>query len=66
MSKIEKQLTSVKVDPQAFEDFKINAIRHKFSLQKLADRAIYLYNSDPEFRKMLHNTVLPVVTESKG
>jgi hypothetical protein len=26
----------------------------KFSLQKLNDRAIHLYLTDPEFRKMIH------------
>jgi hypothetical protein len=26
----------------------------KFSLQKLSERAMFLYNTDPEFRKMIH------------
>jgi len=55
MEKQTKQLTSVKLDPQIFEDFKINAIKHKFSFQKLSERAIYLYNTDPEFKKMIHS-----------
>jgi hypothetical protein len=54
-----QQLTSVKVDEKLFEDFKINSIKFKFSLQKLTERAMYLYNTDPEFRKQMHNVQLP-------
>jgi hypothetical protein len=58
-----QQLTSVKIDEKLFEDFKINTIKFKFSLQKLAERAIYLYNNDPEFRKQIHNVQLPKFEE---
>ncbi len=57
--KSDKQLTSVKVDPKQFEEFKMNTVRYKFSLQKLTDRAIYLYNTDAEFRKMISGIKLP-------
>jgi hypothetical protein len=49
-----QQLTSVKLDKELFEQFKINSIKFKFSFQKLSERAIFLYNTDPEFRKMIH------------
>ncbi len=55
MENKETQLTSVKVHKQSFEDFKVNSIRFKFSFTKLVDRAMYLYNTDPEFKKMIHN-----------
>jgi hypothetical protein len=51
----DKQLTSVKIDKELFEEFKINTIKYKFSFQKLSERAVHLYNTDPEFRKMIHN-----------
>jgi len=54
MSTNNQQLTSVKVDKDLFEEFKINSIKMKFSLQKLSERAMFLYNTDPEFRKMIH------------
>lgn len=50
-----QQLTSVKVDKEIFEAFKIETIKTKFSLQKLADRCMHLYLTDPEFQKMVHN-----------
>jgi hypothetical protein len=55
MSKKDMTLTSVKVQSDLFEDFKISCVKYKFSLQKLADRAIHLYITDENFRKMIHN-----------
>ena len=48
--------TSVRIDPHLFEEFKVTSIKYKFSFQKLSDRALHLYNTDPEFRKLIHNT----------
>jgi hypothetical protein len=56
MSEKNQVLTSVKLDKDLFEEFRINTIKMKFSFQKLSERAIYLYNTDPEFRKSIHNT----------
>ena len=36
------KLTSVKIVDHLFEDFKVSSIRHKFNLQKLANRAVHL------------------------
>ena len=55
MSKKDMTLTSVKIQSEMFEEFKISCVRYKFSLQKLADRAIHLYLTDESFRKQLHN-----------
>ena len=53
-----QQLTSVKVDKDIFEAFKIETIKTKFSLQKLADRCMHLYLTDPEFQKLVHNQLV--------
>ena len=55
MAKNNLKLTSVKIVDHLFEDFKVSSIRHKFNLQKLANRAVHLYLTDEEFRKKLHN-----------
>jgi hypothetical protein len=55
MSKKDMILTSVKVQSELFDNFKISCVRYKFSLQKLADRTIHLYLTDEEFRKKIHN-----------
>ena len=55
MNKKDMTLTSVKVQSELFEDFKMSCVKHKFSLQKLVDRTIHLYLTDDEFRKSIHN-----------
>jgi hypothetical protein len=55
MDKKDMTLTSVKIQSELFEDFKISCVKYKFSLQKLVDRTIHLYLTDEEFRKSIHN-----------
>ena len=50
-----KKLTSVKVETELFQEFKEECIRYKFSLQKLVDRAIFLYLTEEDFKQKLHN-----------
>jgi hypothetical protein len=50
-----KKLTSVKVETELFQEFKEECVRYKFSLQKLVDRAIFLYLTEEEFKQKLHN-----------
>jgi hypothetical protein len=49
------QLTSVKVPEDLFEQFKIACVKYKFSVQKLTERSMYLYLTNEEFRKSIHN-----------
>jgi hypothetical protein len=51
----EQTLTSVKIKSDLFDEFKVSCVRHKFSFQKLADRAIHLYLTDEDFRKKVHS-----------
>jgi len=48
-------LTSVKIQTDLFENFKIECVKRKFSFQKLSDRAVYLYLTDEDFRKKITN-----------
>lgn len=48
-------LTSVKVQAGLFENFKIECVKRKFSFQKLADRILFLYLTDENFRKQITN-----------
>jgi hypothetical protein len=50
-----QKLTSVKIDLEIWEDFKIECIKRKFSFQKLSERAIDLYMKDEEFRRKVTN-----------
>jgi hypothetical protein len=51
----DKTLTSLKLEPQEFDDFKVMCVRTKFSLSKLVDRSMHLYNNDDSFRKLMHS-----------
>jgi hypothetical protein len=55
MANRDMTLTSVKVQSDLFENFKIECVKRKFSFQKLADRAIHLYLTDEDFRKQISN-----------
>ena len=54
-TKKDMTLTSVKIQSDLFDEFKVSCVRHKFSFQMLADRAIHLYLTDDGFRKQIHN-----------
>tara|TARA_Y100000004_G_scaffold196644_1_gene267378 strand:- start:2088 stop:2276 length:189 start_codon:yes stop_codon:yes gene_type:complete len=54
-TKRDMTLTSVKIQSDLFENFKIECVKRKFSFQKLADRAIYLYLTDEDFRKQINS-----------
>ena len=55
MSEKNQVLTSVKIDTDLFDKFKIECIKRKFSFQKLSERAVHLYLTDENFRKQIHN-----------
>ena len=55
MSEKNQQLTSVKLDKDLFEQFRVECIKRKFSFQKLSERAIHLYLTDDEFKRQIHN-----------
>jgi hypothetical protein len=55
MSENKMTLTSVKIKADLFENFKIECVKRKFSFQKLADRALFLYLTDENFRKQITN-----------
>lgn len=57
------QLTSVKVDKELFNTFKIECVKRKFSLNKLVNRTMDLYLTDENFRKQVSNYINPKINE---
>jgi hypothetical protein len=55
MSTKNQQLTSVKINKELFEQFRVECIKRKFSFQKLSERAVHMYLSDEDFRKRIHS-----------
>ena len=58
-------LTSVKVKSDLFENFKIECVKRKFSFQKLADRALFLYLTDESFHKQITNQINLEIKENE-
>ena len=50
----EEKLTSVKITQPLFDKFKMACLQDNFSFKKLADRAIYLYLTDKDFKDLVH------------
>ena len=54
MSKNTK-LTSLKVEEQLFEDFKIEAFKYKFTFTKLVNNSLKLFMENEDFKKQIIN-----------
>jgi len=52
---MEHKLTSVKVAKLNYKKFKTTTLDENFTLQKLVNNCIMLYNSDQDFRKKIQN-----------
>ena len=59
----EEKLTSVKITQPVFDQFKMACLQDNFSFKKLADRAIFLYLTDPNFKKNIHNINIKIENE---
>lgn len=46
----DKRLTTVRLDPDHYKEFKILCMEQGFTFQKLASNCIYLFLTDKEFR----------------
>lgn len=57
MSKPIKRLTSVKIQEDIWDEFRIECLKRKFSFQKLADRSVDLFLTDEEFRRKIMNHI---------
>jgi hypothetical protein len=62
---INEVLTSAKINEMMFNEFKAISVLNKMTFKKLAERSMYLYNKDEEFRKKIENTFPNFIGESK-
>ena len=58
------KLTTVKVLSENYTKFKVDSLSSGMTLQKLVNRAIHSYLTDPKFRKQL-DTIEPVKDNNK-
>jgi hypothetical protein len=59
MPKYQTKLTSVNILDDVYRKFKINTVDGNINLQKLVNRALDLYNTREDFKKVIdgHNTL---------
>jgi len=57
-------ITTVKVDKQLYESFKITNVKNKFYLQDLVNRCMYLYLNDDKFRNQIYNFNIPQLSDA--
>lgn len=50
----EEKLTSVKITQPLYNKFKVACLEDNFSFKKLADRCIFLYITNKDFRELVH------------
>ena len=55
-----KTPTTIKIETSQYDELKILGIRHKHSLQKIVEKAIYRYVNDETFRNDINCFNLPV------
>ena len=61
---ISKTITTVKLPDNLYEDFKIIGVRTKLGLQDVVERAMYLYVTNANFRKSIHEQYTTYYTGS--
>jgi len=61
----QRVLTSIKLPKGIYEDFKVLTKINKMYLQDLAERSVFLYITDPEFRHKMHSTYSTYYTGSQ-
>ena len=54
MKEYRLKLTSVKLLPSLYTDYKVMSFQTGFSLQKLVNRSIHLYLSNEKYREAMH------------
>lgn len=52
--KSKRIITSVKIPETLYQDFKMMSVRTKMNLQDLVERSIYMYITENDFRKNIH------------
>ena len=54
INKAKRVITSVKIPETLYEDFKVTSIKTKMNLQDIVERAMFMYLTDSDFRKNIH------------
>ena len=56
MRKPEFKKTSINVHEKEWEEFRILSFKKKITFTALVERSLFLYNTDEEYRNLIHST----------
>ena len=59
-----KVATTVKIEPELYDDFKVLGVRHKLTLQGLVEKTVWRYVKEEVFRVDMNNFTPYVITSS--
>ena len=57
-----KIATTIKIDPNTYDELKILCVRHKLSLQSFMEKCVSLYINEPTFKEIINNYSLPLIS----
>jgi predicted transcriptional regulator len=63
MANKDEKLTSVEITRPLFNNFKMACLEDDFSFKKLANRSIFLYLTNKEFREKIHKLTNITINE---
>ena len=58
-----KIATTVKIENNLYDNFKILGVRHKLTLQGFVEKTVFRYVNDEKFREGINNFIFPVVSD---
>jgi len=59
-----KIATTVKIEKELYDSFKILGIQNNLTLQTFVDKCVHLYVDDTSFRSLINNFVVPILSTS--
>ena len=59
-----KIATTVKIEKELYDSFKILGIQNNLSLQMFVDKCVHLYVDDNPFRSLVNNFIIPVLSST--
>ena len=62
MKKENLTATTVKIDKDLYDDFKVLGIRQKLKLQTFVDKCVHLYVAEQPFRDVVNAFLLPTLS----
>lgn len=64
MRKSNVTATTVKIENDLYDNFKVLGIRHKLTLQNFVEKCVHLYVDSGDFRSTVDNFTVPIISNT--